>query len=936
MPRTANAPKRQQGAANHRDTRHENGLVGPGKRVHKQKSNGQLNGHAKASESIPLPPPLPATPPPSNGHTRQPSPADHTIDHKMAANGSRRPSVGDYSELSSAESFHNPPVVAVSNDDHRRIDVNAAKNPNVHRDPGLLARIITSCPLFDTIAILIVLLQLPPTFLTIIQLLFTTLTFVPPSSATGGITAQDILNGSMGTPSIPVIVVMDIIFWLSWLFLWDSAQDFALDLAQSVIALTLGGGASGKDSGKYNVLVCFGIIGASHLSRNTNVKQSGLRAIFSSTSSLMGSTDSDDPLEPLPKGNNWKGPHNALRTFFGIHIVTQGVVRYVRNWYVRRERRDTTSSIGDPEAAKVPAESTIDVPNSHTPDAESSTSLPASNALATKKKKKQNAQVRVKQPLWAALASTKIVVVKEYETSHAAVESAGTNATDVNNLGNAPFDSEAERIWVTDIDWGTTSFSTSFFPTYTPRENSGCTDASNPQAPFYVKVNGIVWQLTEINAMDSDQPIGQSTRWEGVLSGLAPMTSYTCEFIRSEDNSPLFTTMVRTRQTPLGSASFHVDDPLDQDRGASNLRVSILAAETKLTEDRNRLKNTRKDQRKELSTIRKDIDKFTSQIASSGGSDDRSRQRIQQSKSHLRQADDAVVALQEEIDSFASVPTENDSEYKISKVAYQSEKALHKQACDDFNNTRKLLEQDLQALQNEHSVLQQKQERLRGRTTKLEGEHERITDANAKGLDEAQRKASEQDRKTAERGHMDMILSTRLQALNLEIENLLPNIEATKAAIFNNTQQQYVPSPTTSLPAHGYGDVVDGVPVLQPNSPWNPNPNTAGLYAPAAYGAAMMTSTSNQGIYGHRGRSSSMLSNVSGFTQSSGEDMVQLPTSYSKFLSDEKQEYNDRKDSSGSGSVSGSTSGPGSVREPKSPIRNGKGRMPAAWFSDEK
>jgi hypothetical protein len=81
----------------------------------------------------------------------------------------------------------------------------------------------------------------------------------------------------------------------------------------------------------------------------------------------------------------------------------------------------------------------------------------------------------------------------------------------------------------------------------------------------------------------------------------------------------------------------------------------------------------------------------------------------------------------------------------------------------------------------------------------------------------------------------------------------------------------------------------------------------------------MQPSSSNQGVY-RRGRSSSMLSNVSGFTQSSGEG------GFSKWVVEDKSEFAERKDSSGSGSSSGPASGNGSVRDPKSPVRNGNGK----------
>lgn len=858
----------------------------------------------------------------------------------MAVDGPRRPSVSGYSESSSSESFNNPPVIAVSHENHRRIDVNAAKNPDVHRDTNLLTlalTIIRSCPLSDTIAILIVLLQLPPTFLTIIHLLFATLTFVPPSNITpGGVTFQDIFNGTLGTPSVPVIVIVDLLVLLVWLFLWSPVQELALDLAQSVIALTLGGGTSGREAGMKNILVCFSVIGASHFTRNHDVKQSGLRAILSSsTGGLLGSTDPDDPLEPVPHTGNKKGAWLWLRCILGIHILTQGVVRYIRDWYVRRERRDTIASIGDPEAAKGPADTTHDTSNTQTPD-DSSTSLPVSNSVITKKKKKQSAQVRIRQPLWAALASTKIVVVKEYETSHAAVESAGTNATDINNLGNAPFDTEADRIWITHIGSDSICFSTSFFPNYSPSgDESGCAGIDKSK-PFYVRVNETTWQPTRTNTVQSDQLVGDNSRWEGEIFGLAPMSSYTCEFISTIDDTLFFSTRVRTRQPQLDSAAIGLVPNSQAGRPGSpttTLKTSIATAEAKLTEEKSRQRRERKDQRAKLNNTRKEIEKLTSAIASSGGNDDRLRQKVQQSNLHMKQAEEALVTLQTQIESLTAIPTDDDSEYKCCKAAYHSQKDEYKHSRNDFNATKEADERDIQTLASELTSLQQKHERIQARIVKLQGEHERITDANAKGLDEAQRKAHEQERKIAERAQMEMMLHERLHTLNEEIENLVPNLQTLTAAVHSMQQveaEMYAAqagSPTTQAPP-GYGDIPEGLPTSASAYPWNPAPNTAGLYAHPAYGPAMQSSSSQQGIY-RRGRSSSMLSNVSGFTQSSSEGVMQQ-----RWGQEDKSEYTERKDSSGSGS----SSGPGSARDPKSPIGNGngnaKGKMAAnPWNS---
>ena len=101
MPRGPSS-KRQQGAANHhRNTQHENGLVGPGKRVSRRRSQTQLepaarpvdqNGHALAPTPAgsALPSPLPQT----NGSAKTIPEMANGHRHEIP----RRDSLGAYSE----------------------------------------------------------------------------------------------------------------------------------------------------------------------------------------------------------------------------------------------------------------------------------------------------------------------------------------------------------------------------------------------------------------------------------------------------------------------------------------------------------------------------------------------------------------------------------------------------------------------------------------------------------------------------------------------------------------------------------------------------------------------------------------------------------------------------------------------------------------------
>jgi len=934
MPRGAATSKRQPGAANQRDTRHENGLVGPGKRVQKRKSNGQLNGHAKSIESNSSTPPLPGTPPPSNGHARRPVPGENMAENKMVAEISRRPSVDGSSD---SDVFQNASGTPASLEHHRQINVNAAKNPAVHHDTLSFAlTVLWSCPLWDTLAILIVLLQIPPTFLSIIHLLFATLTFVPPSTAaTSGLSFTDILHGTLGTPSVGTIFLIDVIVLMVWLFLWSPLQDIALDLAQTVIALTLGGGTSGKGAGMKNVLWCFSVIGISHYFRGTTIQHSGLRAIIGS-SGFLASPDPDDPLEP--RSGTRSKRHGLIRSILAIHILTQGVVRYIRDWYVRREKRDNSASIGDPEAGKVLDAGSDSTTTTQTQENDSSASLAVGIPAATfKKKKKQSAQVRIRQPLWAALASTKIVMVKEYETSHTASESAGANTTGANDLGNAPFSSEADRIWITSIGSDEVSFSTSFFPvhkTQSGREDKGLNSSGiDTSKPFYVKINHATWQPTRINSTaETEQTPGQQTRWSGVIVGLAPTSRYQCDFYSTLDNSLIFSTSVRTLQssTPDLSVNLSPGPHITGRPGSptSTLKASVITQEHKLAEERRTLKANRAVQRKNIALLRREIEKLSASVLSTPN-EDKQRQKIQQSTVNRTQAEERTQELEQEIESFQAVPTDDTARYSSAKAEIQSQRDKHKLARSDFNAAKQAAEREIEERKNDLSTLQHKSETKQLRLTFLNGRHENLTDANAKGLDEAQRKEREREAKRLNRQKIHEFYTSRDQDLNLQIQDGTAALHAVGGAIETLTQAQhqamYQPnqSPdgsTQNLLNTGFSpDVLPENGGMNANAyPWNP-PTSSGLYSSAIHANVPATSGPSYSPHGNRtrGRSSSMLSNVSGFTQSSSEG----PGGSSAFYhgTGKHTMWSDAREERKGSSASGSGSGSGSLSDPKSP-----------------
>jgi len=524
-------------------------------------------------------------------------------------------------------------------------------------------------------------------------------------------------------------------------------------------------------------------------------------------------------------------------------------------------------------------------------------------------------------------------MVKEYETSHTASESAGTNATDINNLGNAPFDTEADRIWITYVGFDEVCFSTSYFPGHSSAGNLeiGESHSSIPgvdiSKPFFVRVNKTVWQPTRINTTtDPDYSNSNDVRWSGEIFGLAPLSNYECEFVSTADCSVIFSTSVRTLQAPMAELasisqlSPSVQRSLRPGSPTSTLKASIATAETKLAEERNRLKRERKEQKSKLNALRKEIDKLTSNIASAGGNDDRLRQKAQQSNLHMKQAEDAVLSITAELEALEELPEDDSAAWKSAKQNWQSQKDIHKSARNDFIALKQSLDREVQTLTNEVSTLQQKRERMQSRLNKLNGEHERITDANAKGLDEAQRKATERSATMAERARTEMMYMERLDTIGPQINEMQTTLHSLwnsiQALQYSAAQQAQVQqSPTTSLPpAYSY-DIPEGT-ITNTSSPWNPP-----AYPNAYVGGTTMTAQSSQQGHRTRGRSSSMLSNVSGFTQSSSEEQLPLPRETKDLIDGDRQ----RSDGSSSAGTSSS--------DPKSPVAKDSGlvRLASPW-----
>lgn len=896
MPRASASGKRTSGAGQ-RDTRHENGLVGPAtaKRLHGKKSQAQLEGgparsvadlgpgQAGLSSSAPSSSSAAAA---AAGHSVAKH-VNHIVSNvDLAAN--RRASICDESESESGGSNMGNHV----DGGHRQIDVNAMKDLNVHRDPGpfeLATTVLKSLPMQDTLAILIILMHVPSVALTFIYAAFTLLTFVPPVTTSSGMNIDfaGIFDGNSNTPSLFTVIGMDVFFLLFWLFLWQPLQDIILDFAKPVIAITLGGGNGARTGASRGLTTCFMWILCHHLLRGTKSHLSKIASHIPDGWSIPATVQ--ESFSFSAESIDTRGSLGWIRSILAVHILTQGVVRYVKEWYLRREKVSAQSGINDPEAGKAQStttEATSTDAGFSTPDTEAGAHQPPPPPAMSKKRRKQSTQIRLQQPLWAALASTKIVVMKEYELSHSTSERGASNATDVHNLGNAPFEKQPGQVWISYVGSDEVCFNTSHFCDAEEDSDHGTngnaipTSAKHPEKPFYVRVNNAFWQPTrmfpvEEGGEDSEvKSVG--TRWTGDIYGLRPASKYVCEFVNRQTDDVIFKTSIRTIQEPqreaeAGSAAVaNGQRSLRPDSPATTLKTSIEAAETRLAEEKNKLKTSRKEWKTRFNTLRKEIEATDHQLQTAGNNDEKFRQKIRQQETQKAQAERDTEALTEQSRSFDTAPELADQRKKLDRQ-FTSEKAVYDAAKKDFEDFKGKLEKVVKAKDLERSNLISKVNKIRTRINKVETELANITDANNRGLNEEQRRR--QERASWEEG---------TAAIDANYRDRLAHARAANAAKVE--QIRVLEAQLTA--------VVAGVPPeqFQPAVPldiqpgmWNPHHPWAATTADFMPSVATIVdfmppvgaglSNWNTALPPRRGRSSSMLSDVSGFTQSSEEGL---------------------------------------------------------------
>ncbi|KAL9006004.1 MAG: hypothetical protein Q9188_001238 [Gyalolechia gomerana] len=808
-------PRAGKKAANQHNTRHENGVVAPGKRITKQKSNGNVAGNPDgpaSSHALPSTSPS-ASPPVSQLHDNVanglPSASKYVRNRACSAGRNPEDTSGDLSE--DLEPAGNTAVHAngLLEHNHRRIDVNAVKSPSVQDNTifNLALTILRSCPLGDTIAILIFLLSLPSTLLSVTNALFAVLTFMPPAGTFSSIptTFNDVFQGSGGAPSLATILVTDALGIVLWLVAWSPLQTLGLELAQAVVATTLGGGNSSRTTGSDSTLFCMLIVFLTHIARHKWVPKRIFGYEWSVRLASISYIPEEFSSDSVSESQQPRAAGGWFRVLIALHILIQGLVHVARRWYTKREYSQTVKK-GDPEAGG----STQTHPDTTAAAFTGSTDLPTKASLPIskearekipngKKRRKQGTFVRRQQPLWAAFAATKVTVLREMEQSHALSEALGSNATDTKNLGSAPFVTEEGRVWITLVQPNSFYFDTSYFSSI---QQGGDTTAAelfvsagiDRSKPFFVRINGADWTSSRIDKLvtqlSKDGSAGQ--QWTGEVYGLSPSSSYNCSFVRSEDGVVIHSAIVSTPSSPaieressgIASPPQPTVRPSSPTTPSTTLKKSIAAYEASLSESQARLKRNKKEHRTAASALKREIEKLSASITKHNDTERSQSNRHLQLSQSTKQAEELFASLSSQTQLVSQIPDGEMEDWKAKKGAWEECQKQLDTVKEDYHLCKTAAHQEKQAVETEASSTQQKRERLQGRKAKLSEQYDRLRSANTQDLDEKGRKEAEHSARLASRRQVEektneqvATVSRMIQETHHHTQQLLQQVE---------------------------------------------------------------------------------------------------------------------------------------------------------------
>ena len=261
--------------------------------------------------------------------------------------------------------------------------------------------------------------------------------------------------------------------------------------------------------------------------------------------------------------------------------------------------------------------------------------------------------------------------------------------------------------------------------------------------------------------------------------------------------------------------------------------------------------------------LKKEIDSVETRVQSCGGYDERQRQKQFQYRQNIKQAEDSFANIADEIEHAGEVPDGERQAATDRKDTWSTQKKSHSSIRSEMEATKSNMSRQVSTARTETSQLQQKQERITARLQKLNAQREGLVAANEQ---------DDQDQKRRDQVRMSELKKVANEKRKMQMH--VQSVDNQRLNIFEQcaTMEQQLQVLDGNLGLAMPGDA--GVPPTPEGTYSSPVYQSNRLPQAFAAGNAVQPPIGTPPAHSRRGsllkqnrvRSSSMLSNVSGFT----------------------------------------------------------------------
>ncbi|CAI4062352.1 Nnf2p SKDI_07G3380 [Saccharomyces kudriavzevii IFO 1802] len=243
-----------------------------------------------------------------------------------------------------------------------------------------------------------------------------------------------------------------------------------------------------------------------------------------------------------------------------------------------------------------------------------------------------------------------------------------------------------------------------------------------------VLVNGVIW--SEVSCALILEHVGEEYV---VVNGLVPSCSYDIQFINRlnhRDDYLVSDLIVRTCGSDNAIAgkfeNLDFSFPSYYHRKFLSplltLKHSVLTTNANLSDERAKLKKTKKEVSKKLSLLRQEIDYFKSRIAQNATNDEKSTSKVENLKVALQQSEIAVNKLEKQLKKLTEKELDLEEEYLKKKDLHLKNQLEYGKLEESLSKDLKNSESKFNKLNQELSQVASKLDRLNARNEKLQKE----------------------------------------------------------------------------------------------------------------------------------------------------------------------------------------------------------------------